>query len=483
VTAPAIPHVEPKKPKRRKLLFRVLWGMFAIVVAVGAFWYWSYQQALAERDALVAELRARGEPIFWNELADKLLNERSKETGADLYMKTLWTLGGELNRNGPRVPSVKLEDDLKDVRLKPSIRADVQKELALGAPAISFLEEAVKRRPGLLTTALRTEDPISILLPHIQDGRNLVRYLHWMAYDALARGDAKQAYHAAWLSFGASEQLAIEPFLIAQLVRLAMRAAACDSLVMCLEYASPPEEEFRALDKMFAAADEGFNIDEALQSERAMWLTVLEDPKQLRHFLVWGSRPGFNDFESFANRRWSEIIASPLGRPVILRTQSAFIKLNEKLSDLTDRPNVDAKERDAAFDEFEHTAALRQFGLDVNGWGLRSSNSFDQACERAHRRNIMTRLALRLRRHYDKYGRFPEKLDELCDADMPKVRLDWFRNRPIVYVPSTKGFRLEVPDELLKKADRDRKKNSPTNEMVINVELKKVEQTKKPAGK
>jgi hypothetical protein len=190
-----------------------------------------------------------------------------------------------------------------------------------------------------------------------------------------------------------------------------------------------------------------------------------------------------NDFENFARKRWNEVITSPLGRPVILKTQSAFLRYSEKTARLTDRPNVDAAEREAAFEEFNRTAALHQFGIDVGNWGLRASDSFDQACERAHRRNIMTRLALRLRRHYDKHGRFPEKLDELCDADMPKVRLDWFRNRPIIYVPSAKGFRLEVPDELLKKADRDRKKNTSANEMVINVELKKVEQTKKPAGK
>lgn len=479
-------HVEPRKPKRFKLLFRTLWAMFAIMAAAGGYWWWNYREALAERDALVAQIRARGEPVFWNEMADKLLDERSKGTGADLYMKALWTLGGELNPTGPRVPSVKLETDLRDERLKPAIRDRVQKELALGTEAIAILEEAVKRPPGLLTTGLKVQDPISILLPHIQDGRNLSRYLHWSANDALARGEAKQAYHAVWLSLAASEQLAVEPFLIAQLVRFAMRANAIETLTMCLEYASPPDEEFRALDKMFAVADEGFGVSGAWLSERSLWLTVLEEPKQLREFLQYGpSNNGpMNEFERFAKKRWGDVIASPLGRPIILRTQSAFLKLSEKITKLNDRPLIDPKERDAAFEEFDRAAALQRVGLDVGDWGLRSSNTFEMACERAHRRNVLARLALRLRRYYDKHHRFPDKLEELCDADMPKIRIDWFRNKPIVYAPSANGFRLEVPTEILSRLDLERKKAAPdATDLILSVQLKKTTEAVKPPSK
>jgi hypothetical protein len=254
---------------------------------------------------------------------------------------------------------------------------------------------------------------------------------------------------------------------------------------MCLEYAAPPDEEFRALDKMFAAADDGFGIGAVWQSERALWLTVLEDPKQLRDFLQWGpSNLGpMNDFEKFIKRRWGDVIASPLGRPIILKTQTAFLKLSEKVSKLNDRPLVDPKERDAAFEEFERVAAIQRVGLDVGDWGLRASNTFDQACERAHRRNVLARLALRLRRYYDQKGRLPGKLEELCDADMPRIRIDWFRNKPIVYAPSVEGFRLEVPEEILSKADRERKKTSKeANEMVLTVRWKTTtDAAKKPA--
>jgi hypothetical protein len=469
-------HVEPRRPKRRKWLWRALWGLLIVVGGTGAYWWWSYHAALAERDALFSELRARGEPILWMETAEKILAAQSPDSGAELYMKALWTLGGEMNRVGPRVPSAKLEDDYKDVRLVPAVRPDVEKELSLAAPALAILEEAVKRPPGLLTTALKTDQPIAILLPHVQDGRNLARLLHWKANDALGRGDVEKAYHAVWLSLESSEQLAAEPLLISQLVRMAMQGAACESLSMCLRHAPVPEATFRAIDKRLGSWDEGFGIQATWLGERALWMSVLEDPKQLKDFFSFGL-PGapMNDFEQFAKARWYDVLASPLGRPVMLRTQSAFLRLSKDVMKTADRPNVDPEARREMFERFKREAPLSRMGVNLGDWGFGSLNMFLQACEKAHRRHVMARLALRLRRHYDMHGTFPKSLDELCDADMPRVRIDWFQNRPIVYRPSETGFRLEVPDELLTEADKRRKKERPNEaaELALAVEIKK----------
>jgi hypothetical protein len=468
-------HVEPRFPKRRKWPWRVLWGMLAIVTAAGGYWWWSFATARADRDAVVAEIRARGEPLYWNELADKLLAERSSETGAELFMKALAALGGEYNKFGPKVPSTALTVDLEKVQFVPKIRPVVQRELALGAAALPLLEEAVKRPPGLLTTAIRTDDPISIMLPHIQDSRSLARFLHWLANDALARGDSKTAYHAVELSFLASEQLFKEPFLISQLVRLAMRGTACETLTMCLAHAAPTDAEFAAIDRLLAAADDGFGAESAWQSERAMWMTVLENPTVLKQFFNnFGTGRSGNEFQLFMRERWMDILASPVGSPVMLKTQSAFLRLHDQVAKTTDKPGSDREARKAAYERFDRDAPLTRAGFDLGDWGFRSLNTFDDACAKAHRRNILARLALRLRRHFDKHGRFPEKLEELCDADMPRLRLDWFLDKPIVYFSTKSGFRLEVPTELLSTVDLERKKRNPkeTPDLVIEVELK-----------
>ena len=476
MTAPMMLHVEPRRPKRRKWPWRVLWGMLAIVVGTSGYWWWSCETALRERDALLAELRAKGEPVFWNETADKLLAERSPETGAELFLSTLRTLKAASDGTLLMVPSKLLLVDLDKERFDPKIRPDVQQELKLAEPAIAILEQAVKRSPGLLTTALKTDDPVSILLPHIQDARNLSRLLHFGANDALARGDAKKAYRMVRLAFLSAEQLAKEPLLIPQLVRLAMRASACDTMTMCLAYAAPSDEDFRAIDELLAKVEGGFDLSPAWNAERAMWMTILDDPKLLKGYFTWGTAPmpSMNGFQSFMRERWCEIIASPIGRPATLRTQSAYLRLTQKMASQLERPDLDREARGKLLDEFDRDAPLTNMGLNVGDWGLRSSYTVDDACTKAHRRNILARLALRLRRHFDKHGKFPEKLDELCDQTMPKIRTEWFQGKGIVYSHSKSGFRLEVPDALLSQKDVERKKQvaKEPSEFAIEVEIK-----------
>jgi len=483
-TAPIMLHVEPRRPKRRKWIWRLMWALLAVVAGAWGFWWWSDRQALEAREALIAAARARGEPVFWDEVAEKLLRERDGGTGAELYLQALWALGGELNPGGPKVVSAKWELAHSAERTVPAIRPELQEELKLGKPALVLLEKAVVRPPGLLTSALKTEDPISILLPHVQDGRNLARYLHWFANDALARGDVKGAYHAVWLCLGTSQQLAVEPFLIAQAVRFAIRGEAYSALKMCVEYAPPPEDEFRAIDRALAAVDDTFGIERCWHAERAMWMTILDNPAKLREGLTnMGFRGGGNDFEAFLRRRWTDIMLSPLGRPAIRRTQASLLRLSERIGPLLDRPNIDPARRNAAFDDFEREASFQQSAIDVGDWGLRGINSFVQTCEKAHRRCIMARLMLRLRRHFDKHGKFPEKLEELCDAEMPKIRLDWFREQAIIYEATKTGFRLEVPESLLTQDEKRRKREQPDSppDFVVKVELKKLGSA--PAGK
>ena len=249
------------KPRKRKRLYRVLWTLLALVVGVFFYWTWSYYSALAERDALIAEIHSRGEPVWWKEVAEKALAEQSEDTGADLFLKAIWELGGDFNRSKPGMPSSKLEDDLKIKYPEPTILPEVEEELKAAAPAFALAEQAVKRTPGLLTKELRSDDPSRILLPHIQNVRGLTRMLRWEAYDALAKSDSRRAYKAIILSLQCSEQLAVEPLLISQIVRFANKGLSCNHLEMCLTYSPPNEEEFRILDKLISMPTRDSTLD------------------------------------------------------------------------------------------------------------------------------------------------------------------------------------------------------------------------------
>ena len=90
------------------------------------------------------------------------------------------------------------------------------------------------------------------------------------------------------------------------------------------------------------------------------------------------------------------------------------------------------------------------------------------------------RLALRLRRYFDQHGRLPDKLDDVCDDAMPKIRLEWFQNQPIVYKPSAKGFRLEAPAAILPESERAKVHETPPGgEYGLEIEFKRIKEAVK----
>jgi len=442
----------PPKPRRSKRLLRVLWATLALIVSVSLLWTWSYYSALAERDALIAELHAKGEPVWWDEVVDKLLAEPTENTGADSYLKAVWALGGDYNRTGPRLPSGSLSmlvNNIGDfqpgnvVPHEPAIVPEVQRQLTLAKPAFDFLAEAVKRKPGLVTRNIKRSEPNSFLLPHIQDSTALLRMNFWRVYDALARRDEATAYYAVWEGFAAAEQLSKEPWVVSQWVRFAMQRQACRQLVMCLEYAATPEESFKKLDALFASLDDSLDLEVCRIGDRAKSLQAWEDSETAKVVLQgWSRHPlaksvVVKPLEDW----WIAALASPLGKPVRLWTQVEELRLHQRTDPGIDRPDTDLKAADVAFQDYHRRSPIHQLASHQAN-RTKDSLGFAATAIAVHRCLIVHRLALRIRRYYDRHGRFPERLDDLCDATMPRIRLDWFQGRPLMYTPSTNGFRV-----------------------------------------
>jgi hypothetical protein len=473
------PDLQPVPKRRRKWPWRVLWGMLGVILAAVGFWCWSYWSALAEREALIAEIRARGEPVWWDEVADKLLVEQSPSSGAELMLKAIWELGGDVKTNKVGLPSAKIEDDLRDQFPEPMIHPAIQKDLQEAEPAFALAEQALRRKPGLLTKKLKGGDACAIMLSHIQDTRSFLRMYRWKAYDELARGDSRAAYETVIGAFMFSEQLAKEPFAICHMVRTTNKLAACNQLFMGLSYVQPHDDQFKRLDALLAADDDGFNVEFSLVVERAVYLSILEDRRVFRILLHNDSKLGpVSPMTRHAYNFWLDILSSRLGRPAAIRSEVEAIRLVEKLRGNLDKPHFGDEEIKVLQEEFKRRSPVDQLtaGIETGWMGL--VFSLAKTCIRHHRRLVLARLALRLRRHYDKHGRFPEKLDELCDAAMPKIRLEWFKNQPIVYKPSAKGFRLEVPEAILAPEERYRVKETPIlSDYGLELELKTLPKT------
>jgi hypothetical protein len=453
---------------RRKLLRRLVWSVAAVVVGVGLFWTWRYCSALWRRDALIAAIRAKGEPVWWSEFAKKAVDEQSPETGAKLFMEALYEMGGELNP--AKRPLAGASSDLQSCKFVSLVALpEVEAVLQRARPVFDLVEKANARQPGLLTTHLQTDDPVGIPLGHVHDTSNLRRLLWLDSFDALSKGDARRAYRAVESAFRLTDQMSADPLLISQVVRLGNLTAACTHLEVCLTYAAPTDQEARMLDCHLSKHDDGFKLDKTLIGDRAFLASLLEDRNLCRIYL-------FNSFpiheHRWTNRLWLEAFLSPLGRPAMLEAQTQYLELYDRLRAMVDRPEFDESEFEEQYNWYVKRSPLHQLaGLDEDAiFGF--SKRFPVHVILAHRRLIVTRLALRLRCYYDKHGKLPATLDDLCDADMPRIRLDWFKNHPITYRPSPSGFRLEYPEACVPLEQRHKLRETPLTEFGVEIEWK-----------
>jgi hypothetical protein len=465
------------KLRRRKWLYRTLWALLVLVASPCIYWYWCRHVALAERDALIVEIHARGEPVWWHEVVEKAEREQPEDNGAELFLQALTEFDAAYMRFPQSVKIVRDEREfLREIFEERKFASEVSEARRLAAAAFALAEAAVRRKPGLLTKNLRQYDLANVVQPHLKTP-GLRKSIVLKTCDALTRNEPREAYHAVALAFRCAEHFRVDPLLIALVAGLSTRNVACDCLLECLARAAPTEGEFLLLDSLLAADDEGFEVNHVLVGERARFLGMVENDSELHDILLsWGrSARHYKGVDRWMYDGWLRTVASPAGASIRIRTQSDALRFTERFLPNVDRSDVDREGIGDALKEFNDRSPLSASLEDppdfLYEWGWVSNKPL----RLAHQRLIFTRLALRLRRHYDKHGRFPEKLDELCDAAMPKIRIDWFQNHPIVYKPTAKGFRLEVPEASVPTWEREHLKQTPLRtEYGLEFELKKL---------
>jgi len=467
----------PAKPKRRKWLWRTLWSMLFLLVGTVGFWCWSSYSAFSERDALIAELRSRGEHVWWEEHCNEWRRERDIDPYPSLFQKAVLAFGGDSNRNGTNdyETYVELETALKPNLPTPGVDSRIEKLLRKLAPIFSRLEIAVQSPPRIATTNHSPADPM-ILIPLVYDTRHLQRVLFWESYDGLAKGDEARAFRAVELRFATNDQLAVDPFVSSQLTRLSTLIEACEHLDYCLAFAAPSDEAFGRLDFRLSRWDDGFGLEKCFSSERASYLSTLESYEALSRVFqdwqrFWGTKQGE---PPSLDERWVDLLASRLARPAILREQSAYIRFIEQSASIIDRASRRPSDVERIAGVFVEQSPFRIKGAEpLNRHFVRPAAMLAHLASAAHRKLVLSRLALRIRRHFDKHGRLPDPRESLCDRAMPTIRLEWFKDEPIVYKTSANGFRLELPEASVPAEDRHRLRESPLSaDFGLEIEFK-----------
>jgi hypothetical protein len=388
--------------KARIVLLVVLGALVALVATAGIGYRVWVRRCQADFDAAIAEIRARGEPVWFNELAPKDHPEWD-EAGRKLddILSRLQPMSEEFDRafNGVGPP-------------EPENYSALATALVENRDVIDEVVDLARKTKCRHVYDYEFENLIDLPMEHLPGIRTVAELLQVDVMLALDAGDATGAKYALWNGFKLAEPLSNEFFAVGMLTRNAIVWKALDSLKRVLGQVSMTAEEFAALDQELATLGES-RLHQVVLGERAALLTILSDLGSQRHL------PG--------NRAW---LASDLAR---------FLQIYADMAEIIDETGPQGIAKLVAL-ETRIKAHPKRYPL---------TSTFSIYAKNIHRSGLMyrqrimnARLAIRVCQFRHNHGKLPVRLDEVLDNTISAVPAGLLSDQPIRYRSTSTGFAI-----------------------------------------
>ncbi|HLJ91840.1 MAG TPA: hypothetical protein VKU02_01475 [Gemmataceae bacterium] len=387
--------------------------------------YWAGQQltkTLAELDRAdpgwrLEDLEAR-RPV----LADEE-NSALRALAAHALLPSPWP-------TNPPEDEPTLEISTRD--LAPTMQLSAQ-QLKLLTAAMTEAEAAVKEAHTLANmprgrhTIVYLPNTIAILLPHVQPVRQIANVL---TYDAMLRaqlGDVDGALESCRAGVNAGRSLGEEPFLISQLVRMAIRAIIHRSIERTLAQGEPSQAALEALQRLleedepeplllYGSRGERALMDKFIVAGQSGQMTHAELTKAMAALGLPGNELGVLFFVGTARHN----------RIALLEFESRMVEL-AKLSGPKQSEQLQPLERSAKDLPFITRLLVPAFA---------------KVAEAHHRTLAELRcdiVALAAERYRRSHGDWPTALAELLPEDLKQIPADPFDDQPLRYRRLTDG--------------------------------------------
>ena len=270
---------------------------------------------------------------------------------------------------------------------------------------------------------IRYEDGFAAVLPHLGTMRNAATLFSLSSAQRLSKGDTTGAWQDTLNGIRLGEQLRTEPFLISQLVRIAILEINFQTYWEGQVNHQWSAEQLTAFQETFQSIDLLVGMESAIRAERNMinhWFTsVAQGGTQTQGFDELNSSldyfPAFffysNQYQ--INRILTEIILSGIDVSNHRLNVHQFKKMEEEMLDLK-----------SSFLPFRHAIALMMLpGLDKYALKVSQTQAaLDQSA-----------IVAALERYRLAKGSYPEKLTALRPKFIAKIPGDLFHDQGLVY--------------------------------------------------
>ena len=270
---------------------------------------------------------------------------------------------------------------------------------------------------------IRYEDGFAAVLPHLSTMKNAATLFALSSAQRLSKGDTTGAWQDTLNGIRLGEQLRTEPFLISQLVRIAILEINFQTYWEGQVNRQWSAEQLTAFQETFQSIDLLAGMESAIRAERNMinhWFTsVAQGGTQAQGFDELNSSldyvPAFifysNQYQ--INRILTEIILPGIDVSNHRLNVHQFKKMEEEMLDLK-----------SSFLSFRHAIALMMLpGLDKYALKVSQTQAaLDQSA-----------IVAALERYRLAEGSYPEKLAALMPKFIAKIPGDLFHDQGLVY--------------------------------------------------
>jgi hypothetical protein len=321
-----------------------------------------------------------------------------------------------------------LPPHLLDAGRLAALRSEMAAVGAAVAEARRLAEMPRGRHPLFLA-----DNPFATLLPHVQTTREVASLLRYDALLLAQEGRPAEALRSCRAVFNAAGSLGDEPFMISQLVRIAIVAIGCAAVEKVLALGEAPADDLARLQEMLRQEDRHRTLWVALRGERAMLHDVFLGVAagRIRLSEVAGPAEG-GPAPTFTERYFGWVV-----RDLARRDHPKMLALmNKAVENANLPPHEQAAAEEALEKEVKEAAASP---LSLLRLLLPAMSKFADATRRKTASVRCLDALLAVERYRLDNGSWPAKLADVTRKYLPAVPLDPFDGKPLRFLRTRDG--------------------------------------------
>lgn len=377
----------------------------------------------------IARIQAAGDPVCAADLTGKPIP--ANKNAALVYDRSFAYLPRSSDSRDSNVLAEFLRPHAREV--DPHVWSEAKAIVNRYEPALSMAEKAVLMPECRFRVDWR--NPFNAKFPYYPKLRFLARLASARAVLEAKAGNAQGAARSVTLALRISDAFKDEPGLVAALVRFSTIRTASNALVDCAECVRLTEADARSIAQVARQIDLRDSITDAMKAERAMGIIVFSQVRsgKVRGLSSSGDIPdAVKTYRSF-----------PFG--LVLSYDEQYYL--DQMQDRIQRSALPYRDTQRRWQENVSLEGPRYAVISalLTPVGYRSTMARDRAVTSL----AGSQVFLGLLAYRDRFGSYPDRLDELKSRLAWNVPEDPFSGKPFVYRRTGQGFILySIGDDL-----------------------------------